>query len=385
MNRLLFPAERTQTPASVIHNELDTCRSVRHQVLFCLFVTLVIGTQFITLNGCATKGGMGWARRPPCALEPDASKEEVLACINRNVIHSESHPALASWRCGSVRLKVDGVPVALPAQIAIEAPSNFRLLVSNPLSGGQEVDIGSNAERFWIWSKDQPQILTASHEDVSLALQELEMPVHIHPVWLMEVFGVVRLNAADFEMRPSRLENGTVDLVSRSESPLGEDVERVVRVNLCRGCVQEHLLRLPGGKVIARARLDRYTQLPCGNRLPLSIKLEWPDAQMAMTMEIRDPETNARSLAGNKTIFKMPNNGPVVDIGMLARQKSGHVKGDPLMSTVPAALKSPGKVQLTGNEETNWADDSPARKERITGRPTGLPEITAQEADWARK
>jgi len=344
-------------------------------------------------HGCASRPGFGWKKPPPCVLAPDSTKEDIIACLNRNVIQTPSHTPLSSWRSGSVKLRVDGVPVPLPAQIAVEAPHNFRLLVANPLTGGQEVDIGSNDERFWIWSKEQPRVMTASHDDVAMALQELEMPVYIHPLWLMEVFGVVPLNGAEFEMRPPRLKDGTVDLVSSIESPLGDDVERVVRVNLCQGCVQEHFLQLPGGKVLARARLDRQTVLPCGNSLPLAIKLEWPDAQMSMTMEIRNPETNSKSLAQNTTIWQMPSHGPVVDIGQLARRQN--TGKNPDMGTMPASFISPGKVQLPGSGDSlasepaaaddDWANPPTRNASRIKRRPTGLPEATAQAPDWAKQ
>jgi len=335
--------------------------------------------------GCASRGGLGWGRRPACVLEPGATKTEIIACLNRNVVTTDSHTALTAWRSGAVRLRVDGVPVALPAQLAVQAPSHFRLLVSNPISGGQEVDIGSNSERFWIWSKDQPQVMTASHEDVADAMQELEMPVHIHPLWLMEVFGVVPLNAEEFELRHPKTENGMVELVSLQESPLGEDVERIIKVNLCLGCVQEHQLRLPGGKVLARARLDRQTSLPCGNQLPMAIKLEWPDAQMAMTMEIRNPETNPASLASNQAIWQMPNHGPVVDIGLLAKQHRRGVDPGPIHAEIPKSLKSAGTVQLTGNESTDWAADAtPPAESSPRPRPTGMPAPPSGFPEWTR-
>lgn len=275
---------------------------------------------WIVLWGCSCSAPR-WRHQEQCVLGLEATKEDIVAHLNQNVLGTETSPGLQSWRSRTVHLHVDGVPIALPASIAVEAPRNFRLLVSHPLSGGQEVDIGSNSERFWIWSKDAPQVMTASHDDVALAIQELEMPVHIHPDWLMEVFGVIPLKAEEFELKRPELENGHVELVAARQSPLGEDVERVIRVNVCRGRISEHFLRLPGGKVLARARMEKYTKLPEGPELPLLVTLEWPDARMKMVMEIRSPEVNCTNMAGNGNLWKIPDHAKVVDIGAMARAR----------------------------------------------------------------
>ncbi|SFH70099.1 hypothetical protein [Planctomicrobium piriforme] len=328
-------------------------------------VSLLTASAMSSLSGCAVSRMARWSRPQPSVLEPGCTKQQVLACVNRNAVANETHPVLESWRSGSVRLHVDGVPMALPASVAVQAPSNFRLLVSNPLSGGQEVDIGSNNERFWIWSKEQPQVMTARHEDVAFALKELEMPVHIHPLWLMEVFGVAAVNGDEFEMLPARMESGTVDLVATRESPLGEDVERVVRVNLVQGNVQEHILRMPGGKVLARARLDRYTKLPNGTVMPLVISLEWPDARMKMVMDIRNPEINSPSLSQNVAIWQMPQHGQVVDIGAVARHRSAQANGIAPVTHELSRPVTPGQVRLPNSNEADWAQ-SPAAGAKAT-------------------
>ncbi|WP_437190623.1 hypothetical protein [Planctomicrobium sp. SH527] len=345
------------------------------------------------LNGCATHrwGSNLTGKKPAPVLTVTSSKPEVIANLNRNLVSTAEHTALKSWRSGAVKLHVEGVPIALPASIAVEAPSNFRLLVSNPLSGGQEVDIGSNHERFWIWSKEMPQVMTSSHDDIALALQELQMPVHIHPLWLMEVFGVMPLNEKDFEIHPANLQSGTIDLVSTQASEFGNDVERIVRVSIQTGCVQEHQLRLPGGKVLARAKMDRYTTLPDGTHLPLSIRLEWPDARMQMTMDIRNPEINSPSLANNTAIWQLPNHGPVVDIGQLARQNSGQLQGmvkglpaSPIAESLSKDAAKAGAIQLVNSTESDDWSLPPGDKKGGSKRPTGMPQVASDTPAWAK-
>lgn len=345
-------------------------------VRFCTFALL------LATLGCSLPK---WRFQKTAVLNLDASKEEIVQHLNTNILGGNGYPGLSSWRSSTVKLHVDGIPVALPASIAVQTPRNFRLLVSHPLSGGQELDIGSNEERFWIWTKENPEVMTASHDDVAIAIEELEMPVHIHPDWLMEVFGVIPLDPDEFVLKRPNVENGYVDLVATRQSPLGQDVERVVRVNLVRGHISEHILRLPGGKVVARARMDKYTTVEGNVQLPLQISLEWPDAQMKMAMEIRNPEVNSPALAKHAPLWTMPNHGKVVDVGALARARREQVAAVKDAATPQTSETqslpplAPVRARIRLAESTDPASNSSAR--------TASQSVPAEENDlpeWAR-
>jgi hypothetical protein len=351
-------------------------RHLPHLVLSGLLSLVVLAP-----TGCSMPHWQ-W-KAPACVLDPGISKEELVNHLNSNIRGNELRPGLTSWRSGSVRLRVNEVPVALPASIAVQAPRNLRLLVSNPLSQAQEVDIGSNDERFWIWFKGAKEVMTTRHEDVSLALSELEIPVHIHPDWLMEVFGVIPLDASEFQLRRPQQENGLVELVAQRQSPLGEDVERVLRVNLCRGCIVQHELRLPGGKVLARASIEKYSVLASGTEFPSVVRLEWPDARKEMVMEIHNPEINPASLTKNVALWQMPNHGPIVDIGLLARQRVGG--GADKRPAQAHNSPRPGRIQLSNGQidtarptSVNLSDDW------LHERPAQAPEVDEVEP-WARE
>ena len=300
-------------------------------------VVLLIG-----LTGCGSLPT--WILPQACVLDPGASKEDLVSYLNQNVLGTESRSGLVSWRTGNAKLHVTDIPFGLPASIAVEAPRNLRFVVSNPMSGGHEVDIGSNSERFWIWTKDSPQIITARHADVPLALQQLNMPIHIHPDWLMEVFGVIPIDGGEYQLvRPSP-EARDVELIAVRTSPLGRPVERVIRVNVCRGHITEHILRHPDGHVIARALLDRYTTLPNGNTLPMAVKLQWPDAHVEMTMQLGTPEANPPSLSQDSTIWEIPviHGARAVDVGAMARHAAAPAAILPAKHQNAAAGGSPG-------------------------------------------
>ncbi|MCA9088234.1 MAG: hypothetical protein KDA90_06300 [Planctomycetaceae bacterium] len=272
--------------------------------------------------GCHTPQ---WMRRETCVLEPGVSKSELVGYLNQNITGTQTRGGLASWRTSNARTSITGIPVSLPTSIAVEAPRSFRLRVSHPMSGGQEADIGSNDERFWMWSKDMPQIMTASHEDVGLAMNYLELPVPIQPDWLMEVFGVIPLNEQEFQLsRPDPMAP-IVELVANRTTPQGETVQRIIRVNTCRGQITEHLLRRGDGHLIARAVMENYRLHETGISMPGLVRLQWPDAKVEMRLDLGRPEVNPSSLASNKALWEIPiiPNVSVVDIGEIARRRAG--------------------------------------------------------------
>lgn len=319
----------------------------------------------------------------PCVFQPGVSKEQIFAHLNQNITGGPGTPGLRSWWCNSARLHVSGVGMPIPpmsAMVAVEQPRNFRMTVANPL-GGREVDIGSNHKEFWVWTKDASEVAVVNHEDLSLALTQMPMPVHIHPDWLMEVFGVIPFDPDEFtEVKSNnpQASNAVMELVALRDSPLGEPMERVLRVNVCRGRVTEHSLRRPGGPVIARAIVDRYVGTPGSPAVPTMIRLEWPETGIAMTMNLTPTEVNPPGLAANAALFAIPamNGVDVVNLGDVARyhQRNG---------VMPAAGPGTAAAEISSSLHSVPADNSaPAWQGATSGSATlELPVEDAKPAD----
>lgn len=329
----------------------------------------IVHSLVLLLLLCCSSG-CGMQRRlfpQPAVFSANVTKEQLVTHLNRNIVGSAGQSGVASWQTSHARLHVTGIPAYLPASIAVEAPRNFRMVVSNPMTGGQEVDIGSNPERFWFWSKESPEIITVRHEDVPLAFQYIRMPVHIHPDWLMEVLGVIPLNPAEFEMSPPRVDTSEVELIANRKSPLGQDMERVVKVDLARGEVREHILRAPNGTVVARARLDDYRPTVNGALLARTIKLYWPAAKMAMTMNLGDVEVNPPALAQNSSLWRLPHipGARPVDVGAIARMQAREGAAPlrefqltpPNLGGLPG--DAPGRISISSAADANM-DNSPS-------------------------
>jgi len=175
----------------------------------------------LMISGChwpqLVKPSNPFAKAAPCVLSSEATKEEIVAHLNANASR------LTAWRSTKVgiHLKQKGsIPVDLTAQMAVEGPRNFRLRASSLL--GEEADFGSNQERFWFWIRRSPQpyVITAAHQDMETAQQQL--PIPFDPGWVMEAFGVMMIDPTKYEME--HIGENRVSLMSLEKTPSGQAI-----------------------------------------------------------------------------------------------------------------------------------------------------------------
>ncbi len=265
------------------------------------------------LPGCAYMNQWAWRNRPyadraPCQFPYDLPQDELVAHLNANT--------LQSWRSTSITIASREHISGLSGMLAVESPRNFRLIASSAFGG--EVDFGSNNERFWFWTRrsEQKGIFTARHDQAAHALERF--PIPFQPDWLMEVLGVVPLNAADLSLEPgspARSPVRLVNLVSRRTSPQGDQVTKVTVVDTCHGVIREHALYDATGRIMARAILRGHFQDEITRKvLPSAIDLEWPRTNVHLTLRFRDIEVNPAAIAPQTWALPAIPNTPVIDL-----------------------------------------------------------------------
>ena len=227
-------------------------------------------------------------------LEPHVSQKGLIDHINRNI------QGLHSWSCTDATIitrpsKILPVNLTLNATIAVERDKNFRLMANSLM--GPEADIGSNQERFWFWMRRNkpPYVFTAQHEDLNAIGRRL--PIPFHPEWIMEALGVVPLDPKSILVQQPGTEPNTVLLVSQEVSPSGHTVRRELVVDTHLGVILAHRLYDATGQRLAEAKLSRHRREPSGIVMPHVIDLDWPQHQMAMTLELSEIEVNPSNLA----------------------------------------------------------------------------------------
>lgn len=236
------------------------------------------------------------------AIPQEAGVEEICAAINRNTHGDRGQPGLTAWRSEAVRVKLSGVPVSLPATLAVSSPRDLRLRVSHPMMGSDKADLGSNAERFWFWAEDGgPHLFTAKHEHAHRVAKQLQIP--FEPDWVIDVLGVKPLDPRGMDRRPTD-DPQIVELSQRYRLPDGHAGERVHRVDLRNGEVVGHELRCRG-RMIARADIEEWSRCRrTGLKTPKVVKINWPQAEAAMTLRIGQTEVNPPSLT--TALFELP-------------------------------------------------------------------------------
>lgn len=278
-----------------------------------------------------------WGRAPSFA---NLAKDDVVAIVNRNIAPTGQQPALTSWRCMQAKFQMAPIPVAADGTIIVEAPHSFRMRVSHPIGGGEELDVGSNNDEFWIWQKEMnpPAVLTAHHEDMDMALQHFKIP--FQPDWIMEVLGVIPIDGSQYELRTvpgSR----HVELITDSRGANGEPLVKIIQVDPRRSWVIGHELRGTGNKLVASAKFQGHrAEPPSGVILPREIYIDWPDAELNLKISLKHVEVNPPQTPGAWQLPHKPG-FQKLDMGDYARRLDAthslqNVRSDPPVTNTAA-------------------------------------------------
>ncbi len=269
-----------------------------------------------TLPGCTGFRGFGLrhgidplagAPRPRWADDPQV--EEIVDHLNRNV------DKLQAWRANNVRIRANNMP--LSGILAVERGQHLRLVVNS--IAGNEVDLGSNDDLFWIWAKRMPppEYVYCRHEHTEAVRQAMGIP--FEPEWLMQALGVAPLQSAGtkLEIEPTARQ---ARLVQQVTSAHGRPLRKVILVDLPRGLILEHSVYDYNGKPIAVARLDDHQlDKASGVVLPRRVRLDWPQSDMSLVMNLGRVEVNPKGIPSQ--IWDMPKMSgyQVVDLGTMVQ------------------------------------------------------------------
>ncbi|MES2790725.1 MAG: hypothetical protein V4719_14025 [Planctomycetota bacterium] len=268
-----------------------------------------------SLLGCSSRFGMHKRE-----MAKDMPYPDMVAHLNHNI------DLINSWTCYKTTIKPHGgmllaLAPTLSANMMVERPRNFRLQASIPT--GNLVDLGSNDERFWFWMRNdsEPAILTARHDCLTTAQQQLPLP--FEPDWLIEALGVIPLDENEIEFEKHPTDPKRVLFRRQRNAPDGSTVQLVSTVDTCFGVIVEHSLTDRSGKAIAVTRMGEHQRDgKSGVVLAHHVELSWPQEKLGLNIRMGAIEVNPEKLSGKQ--FEMPQiaNCPVIDIGGETQQAS---------------------------------------------------------------
>ncbi len=253
----------------------------------------------------------------PVAFESTPTIEQIIGQISQQTANVRQLQS-------DVRVSIDGLPT-LRGTLAVEKPDKMRLIAG--LLGVSEmgVDVGSNSDRFWIWSKAsvpglQPAIYFARHSEYESSAMRQMIP--LEPKWLIDALGLVQFDPADQHQGPFVRPDGRYEIHSFHRSPTGP-VTRVTVVDPRFGWINQQTIYDQTGHRIAYADSIKYEFYPELNvSLPKRIELHVFQADGKSTTVVVDASTyKLNSIYGDPEklwAMPMPSDVQVVDLASAA-------------------------------------------------------------------
>jgi len=275
----------------------------------------------------------------PQVLPEGATREQIIAAVNQNSSRVQS---LTVTGATITIPDVLGLPL-LSGNIAAERPGRFRLTAGTAVTG-QEMDIGSNDELFWMWVRrnQPPAVYFCRHTQFANSAIRQFMPVE--PSWLLAALGMVDLDPASvFDgPLPSPRGAGTVELRSWLPSANGT-LQRITLIDARRAWVlEQHIYNQAGTTLLASAVAESHRYYPVEQvSLPERLSIVLPTANLRMKINLGAVQINQLT-ADRQQLWTMPTPSgyPQFDLG-------GAPPGTPIPGS-PSPQGAPGSIVPAG-------------------------------------
>ena len=264
-------------------------------ILFVTVVVLIAGSGASCPN--VIRGYQVGVMPLPRTLPAQPTREQIIAAVEDNTSRVRSYSA------SQAVLSVPGVP-RLSAQVACEPPRRFRLRAQTSLTGN-ELDIGSNDDLFWLWIRrhEPPIMLFCQHDQYEQSSARQVVPIRAD--WMPELLGLVRFSPQDRHEGPFVAADGRLEIRSTIDSPDGPLIRSVI-LHPMTGLVEEQHLFTSAGKRLASVRASRHRMDPgSGAALPRLVDVSWPGSGVEFTLEVTSLVTNVPA-ADPGQLWKMP-------------------------------------------------------------------------------
>jgi hypothetical protein len=286
---------------------------ILRQVLTLIGLALLLITQ----PGCQLFGGFGKKETPiPVAFSRTPTQQELLQTIaTRNTQFRQ----LSS----NVRISLDGIP-KLRGTMQMELPRRLRVKAGVMGVSQFGVDVGSNDEHFWVWTKvnlpnQPPAIFHATHEGFKKNQSAVRQSIPLEPVWLFEGLGLIQFESTDVHQGPFATPEGFLKLYTTRKTGTGRTI-RVTTFHPQQGIILQQALYGDRNELIAYTDSLDYKSWPERNiSLPQKIEMHlFQNGQEAGKMVIEASDYEFDSLYGNPAqMWSLPQPQGVQSIDLL--------------------------------------------------------------------
>jgi hypothetical protein len=217
---------------------------------------------------------------PPVVFGPEPTLEEVVEVVNAN------RRQITGVYSTNSRIRGTGFP-SLRTSLAVGSERHVRMRAGTGVTG-EEMDLGSNDEVFWVWIKrsDPPALYYGRYDSFPASSVGQILPVR--PEWLVEAIGIVSLAPGERHEGPFRRNDGLLEVHTQIASP-GGLLTRVLVIDAGSGWIREQKLLNSQRQLIASAKNSKHVRDPkTGAVLPRHTEIHWPANGIQLTLELND-------------------------------------------------------------------------------------------------
>jgi hypothetical protein len=302
----------------------------------------------VTASGVGCQRGRMWPYQAPPApvvFQNEPTLAEVVNVVNANRSRGTSLYA------NRVTLSGSGFP-AMRATMAIGSPRQVRLRAGTGLTG-QELDLGSNNEQFWIWVKrsQPPAVIVGRHDAVANSPLGRAFPVK--PEWLVEAIGLVYLDPQAPHVGPIRRADGKLEIHTPVSTPAGQQT-KVLVLDARSGLIYEQQLLDERGQRIASAVNTRHFRDPLtGLILPRETTLTWAPMALSFKVELNEVQVNPLQISNEQWTKPQYPGYAEMDVATIPGLGPGATPAAPPLMPPPGAVQAPAGPSLYGNPAPN--------------------------------
>jgi hypothetical protein len=200
-----------------------------------------------------------------------------------------------------IRLQQGRVTAKVSGELAMEKDKNFRLKVTHKITG-KEMDIGSNNQYFWFWSKRMtpPSLHYAKHEDLNKTM----LRTALNPNWMMESLSVGNISTDNIEVAKFK---GFWAVIQARTGNMGEPVTVMTLIDPTQKVVVGRYLYNQNGRMIASTEYQDFS-----GSVPRKILIIWYEEAIILDWDLSGSQIN---VGISPAFWAMPDMRNKIDMG----------------------------------------------------------------------
>ncbi|MGY8768928.1 MAG: hypothetical protein ACKVH8_10955 [Pirellulales bacterium] len=242
----------------------------------------------------------------PVVFAQAPTLESLIAHVNSNT------QRIQSLEAEGASISVQGFP-SIRASISMAPPKSFRLIGETSITG-QLIDLGSNNQEFWAWSKvgDWPGQLYARHDQFQNTAARQMLPVE--PSWISQALGLAYFDPNDRHQGPYPTQDGKMEIRSTVTSPSGQ-LTKVTVIDPTYGWVTQQHVYDSNGQTLASALASDHRYDPAiAASLPHQVDINLPPAQMRMAITVYGYRYNHLTPDDNRWLRPQRSDTPSINL-----------------------------------------------------------------------